>query len=263
MIELASGRARARVDPRFGARVCELVIDGVPVLVAGDPEHDDALDWGLYPMVPFAGRLRDGRLDWRGTRHRFPLRRPPHAIHGTVLDARWTVDRLDASSCTCSTSLVDPWPFPGRVTHSVDLTDDRLDLALTVRADVDMPVQIGWHPWFRKPSATRFPFDAIHPRDADGIADAVAQPLGIVPWGDVDDCFRMPIDGLDDLLTITIDGCELMLTSSCRHWVVYDRPMHATCVEPQSGPPNRIAHDPVVVPAGSSIRETFSIRWAR
>ncbi len=262
MIELIGDGARVRIDPTFGARVTDLEIDGVEIIVPGDRDSDDPLEWGLYPMVPFAGRLRDGRLDWRGSVYQLPRRRAPHAIHGTVFDVAWdTVRSTDepdrATSCTMTTPLVDPWPFTGTVEHRIDLGADRLDLRLTVHADVDMPVHLGWHPWFVKPERTNFPFGAVHGRDESGIAEPIARTVESVSWGDVDDCFT----DLDGILTITIGGRELRLESSCRHWVVFDRPTHATCVEPQSGPPNVLSHDPVVVRAGDSVSETFTIRW--
>jgi aldose 1-epimerase len=261
VIELVAGRASARVDPACGARVAELNVGNTPLLVSGDPRHDDPLEWGLYPMVPFAGRLRHGELPWRGDVFRLPLRRPPHAIHGTVLDTEWNVVDVSTSSCTLSTPLVEPWPFAGRVEHDVVLTDHGLDLRLTVHADVDMPVQIGWHPWFRKPMRASLPFRSIHRRDDSGIADPVATPVDSIPWGDVDDCFTDVADTLEGLLTLEIDGLVVELRSTCEHWVVFDRPTHATCVEPQSGPPNASAVDPRVIAAGTAHHETFSIGW--
>jgi aldose 1-epimerase len=266
VIELVAGRASARVDPTCGARIAELDVGTTPLLVTGDPRHDDPLEWGLYPMVPFAGRLRHGELPWRGEVFRLPLRRPPHAIHGTVLDAEWHVVDSTTSSCTLATPLGDPWPFAGRVEHHVALADHRLDLRLTVHADVDMPVQIGWHPWFRKPSRAVLPFRSMHRRDESGIARPEVTPVDrtrsdSIPWGDVDDCFTDVPDGLEGLLTLEIDGLVVELQSTCEHWVVFDRPTHATCVEPQSGPPNAPAIDPHVIPAGASHHETFSIEW--
>jgi aldose 1-epimerase len=271
VIELVAGPASARVDPSCGARIADLTVDAIPILVTGDSRRDDPLDWGLYPMVPFAGRLRHGELPWRGETYHLPLRRPPHAIHGTVLDVEWQVIEHSRSSCTLSTPLVSPWPFAGRVDHEIVLTENCLDLRLTVRADVDMPVQIGWHPWFRKPSRHSLPFRSVHRRDDSGIAEPVATPVDRIPvdrnpvdamsWGDVDDCFTDASDGLDDLLMLEIDGLVVELRSTCEHWVVFDRPTHATCVEPQSGPPNVLAVDPRVVSAGTSHHETFSIAW--
>lgn len=266
MIELAAGRARARVDPSCGGRVTDLVVGSTSVLVTGDPRLDDPLDWGLYPMVPYAGRVRNGELPWRGQVHHLPRRRPPHAIHGTVLDVAWSTVSLTTTSCTLSTPLVAPWPFPGRVEHEMSLSEEGLTLRLAVHADVDMPVQIGWHPWFHKPTRFSFPFRSIHRRDVSGVAEAISTavdtlPGGAIPWGDVDDCFTDGPRGLDDVLTLEIDGLVVDLTSTCEHWVVFDRLPHATCVEPQSGPPNALAIDPVVLAAGESRSETFVISW--
>ena len=42
-------------------------------------------------MVPFAGRIRDGRFTFAGRVHQLPRNLPPHAIHGTVFDRPWRV----------------------------------------------------------------------------------------------------------------------------------------------------------------------------
>lgn len=237
------------------------MIDGVEILIGGDPGRDDPLDWGLYPMVPFAGRLRHGVLEWRGHRYQLPRRRAPHAIHGTVFDTAWAVERLTDRTCVMVAPLVEPWPLRGTVEHRMTLDDHRMKLELIVHALVDMPVQVGWHPWFRKPVGVSFPFRSIHPRDDDGIASPVARPIdplrGDPVPGDVDDCFT----DLDGTLMINVDGLELTLASSCDHWVVFDQLPHATCVEPQMGPPGVLALNPVVVAAGTSHHETFSIEW--
>ena len=257
MIALTNGRATAAIDPSYGGRIARLVVDDVDVIASGDPARDDPLDWGLYPMVPFAGRLRNGTLEWRGSTHQFPRLRPPHALHGTVHDVEWRVDRVDASSCLLSTSLMDPWPFSGSVFHDVVLHPDRLELRLTLRADVDMPAQLGWHPWFRKPERLVFASHSVHRSDSDGIADRYSVPVEDLVEGDLDDCFT----DVDENLTITISERELHLRSSCLHWVVYDRPVHATCIEPQSGPPNVLNTNPRIVVAGSSTSEWFTISW--
>ena len=53
----------------------------------------------------------------------------------------------------------------------------------------------------------------------------------------------------------------VQVESDCDHWVVYDEPADATCVEPQSGPPdafNLVHH--VVTPA-TPLRRTMTIAW--
>ena len=54
-------------------------------------------------MAPFAGRLHEGRLVWRGREHRLPLHAAPHAIHGTAVDGAWQV-----VASTSSTAVLEP-----------------------------------------------------------------------------------------------------------------------------------------------------------
>ncbi|MEM1333882.1 MAG: hypothetical protein AAGG08_10520 [Actinomycetota bacterium] len=60
-------------------------------------------------------------------------------------------------------------------------------------------------------------------------------------------------------------AARVEVTSDCDHLVVFDRPAHATCVEPQSGPPDAVnlggAHAPDVVAPGSPLRRTMTISW--
>src|SRR5690606_34548827 len=101
------------------------------------------------------------------------------------------------------------------------------------------PVTIGWHPWFVKPVTDRLEFEAMYRRGADGLPTGELVDPTPRPW---DDCFVRPrgplrlhyadpSGGADQALVVTI-------ASDCDHWVVYDEPVHATCVEPQSGPPD-------------------------
>ena len=81
LLAISSGDASARIDPANGGRVTSLVLRGTE-LVAGEQPGFGGFEWGIYPMVPFAGRVRDGMLSHRGTRHRLPLNAGPHAMHG-------------------------------------------------------------------------------------------------------------------------------------------------------------------------------------
>ena len=40
-------------------------------------------EWGSFVMAPWVGRLRNGRVRWRGRTWDMPLTEPPHALHGT------------------------------------------------------------------------------------------------------------------------------------------------------------------------------------
>ena len=144
------------------------------------------------------------------------------------------------------------WPFGGVVTQQVAVFDGGMTAAMRVTAgDRAFPVSIGWHPWFRKPDRLEFEPEAMFRRDDAHIAvdELVEVPVG--PW---DDCFvnRSPV-GLE------IGAVRLTMTSECIHWVVFDEPSHATCVEPQTGPPDAFNIAVDVVEAGASRTASFRL----
>jgi aldose 1-epimerase len=262
LLVLESGDARLEISPAAGGRMASFVVGGSELLAR---TGSGPFYWGCYPMVPFAGRIRDGTFDFDGRRVTLPRNMPPHAIHGTVLDRPWTV--VDAG--TLSIDLGPAWPFAGRVTQRFDLEDDELRVSLTLEADEPMPGAVGWHPWFprRLTGSTARPASASEPaalafdaarmlvRDPDGIPTGELVEPTPRPW---DDCFT----GLRSAPTLTWPGVlSLELTSSCDYWVVYDEPAETICVEPQSSPPDFVHLDPVVVTPGRPLPETMTWRW--
>lgn len=222
---------------------------GTEVLVT---RADDTLGWGCYPMVPFAGRVRDARLDFGGRVHELDANAGRHAIHGTVFDAAWELDAHDDVSATLVTGLGARWPFEGLVIHRIEVDPIGITMRVAVHADESQPIQIGWHPWFVKPSRVAHGCELMVVRGRDGIATSTLVETPDGPW---DDCFVA--GGAPP--TLTVGGVDLVLSSDCSHWVVYDMPDHATCIEPQSGPPNAINDAPEVVEAGAMCARWFRI----
>ena len=260
VVELVAGTTRALIDPELGGRISSLDVRGLELLVTSG---DDALDWGLYPMAPWAGRVRHGCFRFGGREHQLPVNQPPHALHGTVYDQAWKVDHVDETDTVLVTELADPWPFPGRVVHRIRLTEDALDLRLEIWAhDEPFPASCGWHPWFRRrlsrggPARVSVDAGAIWQRDPDGIPSGalVTPPPG--PW---DDCFT----DLAEPAEVVWDGAvRLTVETTCMDVVVYDELDHAVCVEPQTGPPDALRLTPVVVEPGLPLVAEATFRWA-
>ena len=207
--------------------------------------------WGSFPMAPWAGRLRHGRFELDGEVHQLPIDMAPHAIHGTVYDRAWDVVLLDDHEMELTTDL--GWALGGTAHQRISVAERSLHCELTVRAgERAMPAELGWHPWFVKPAAITFTPSAMYVRDDEGIptGELVAPPPG--PW---DDCFVG-----EDAAVLHHDGLDVVLTSDCDHWVVYDEPLHATCVEPQSGPPDAFNLEPRVLAPGEELTRWY--RWA-
>jgi aldose 1-epimerase len=94
----------------------------------------------------------------------------------------------------------------------------------------------------------------MYERDRSGIPTGRTVAPGARPW---DDCFAGVVDPPAVRYS---DGLELLLSSDCDHWVVYE-PEHALCVEPQSGPPNGFTLLPHLVEPGRPLSRTFVIAW--
>ena len=253
---LRAGRLEVALAPEAGGRVAQIRYDGMDWLVGPDDVPPATIAWGCYPMVPWAGRVRGGRFDLEGRAYVLPVNFGRHAIHGIGFSRPWRIDALEADSAAFSLALPhdDYWPFGGPTTQSVQLLEARLHLELDVQAgDRAMPVVLGWHPWFRKPDRLTFSPSAMYPRDADGIATLPRVSPAPGPW---DDCF---VAGGE--IALARAGQRVRLHADTDHWVVYDAAAHATCVEPQTGPPDAFTLAPRVLQPGQHLRLAFELAW--
>ncbi|MEU9634818.1 aldose 1-epimerase [Streptomyces tendae] len=259
-ITLTAGDAEATVLPGNGGRIGGLRVGGTELLRQGER-------YGCFPMVPWCGRIRDGRFRDGAVVHQMPLNSPPHAIHGTARDAAWRTARVTADEAVITYDLVDPWPYPGRVTQVVALAEDGLTLSMSVETyESSFPAQIGWHPWFNRTldgengTGVEIVFDPAwqEERGDDHLPTGNRVEPKPGPW---DDCFGMP-DGVD--VTLTWPGrLELKVTSREQWAVVYDEQEAAVCVEPQTGPPNGLNTLPRLVTPLEPLEATTTWRWTR
>ncbi|RPA10312.1 aldose 1-epimerase [Gordonia sp. OPL2] len=256
-VVISSSDAAARVSAQ-GGRLTSLTVRGHEVLQQGAP-------YGCFPMVPWCGRMRDGILGFRGGRHEFEQNDPPHALHGTARDHLWEIDADDDSSVRLRHGLRPWWPFDGVVTQTLAITPGELVMSLRVSSDTEtFPAQAGWHPWFRR-RLTTTPESALRvdfrPRwqEERGV-DYLPTGRRITPQeSPLDDCFGMP-HGVDVALEWP-DLLHLRIRSDARWVVVFDHRPFATCVEPQTGPPNGINTAPDLVGPGEDLLVTTTWTW--
>lgn len=259
---LTADDVRMTVSATDGGRISSLIVADHELLVT---EADGPIDWGCFPMVPFAGRIRDGRFSYAGRAVQLPRNLPPNAIHGTAFVRPWTIVAGD----TLETDLGPDWPFAGRVRQRFTLDPGGLSIELALAADEPMPAALGWHPWFRRvlsgsrddprpsspPADLAFEADSMWARDADGLPTGALVPPGPRPW---DDCFS----GVRSAPRLTWPGVlALEVRSTCELWVVYDGRVDAICIEPQTAPPDFPTIAPVTVEPGAELRATMELRW--
>jgi aldose 1-epimerase len=256
LVEISSGRLRMEVAPQAGGRIAQIFRDGTEQLVGYGGAHTTMIGWGCYATLPWAGRIRDGRFQFDAQDFQLPLNMGAHAIHGVGFAMPWQVDSQQDSVLELSLALPqdERWPFGGTAYQRMELTEDQLDLRLSLHAGgMAMPAVIGWHPWFLKPEKAHFSPESIYPRDAAGIATLPVVPPTPGPW---DDCFINT-----EAVTLERPGQRLHLSSDCGHWVIYDQSTYATCVEPQSGPPDAFNIEPRVLPPGGVLSRWFRMEW--
>ncbi|WP_374770417.1 aldose 1-epimerase [Streptomyces sp. NBC_01463] len=254
-VRLSVGDAELTVNPANGCRISSLLIGGTELLRQGER-------YGCFPMVPWCGRTENGQFHNGGVLHQLPLTAPPHAIHGTGRDTAWRTARESTTEAAFYYDLTDPWPYPGRVTQTFELTESSLTAAFGIETYGDsFPAQAGWHPWFRRNLGgedVRIGFDAAwqEERGENHLPTGRRIPPLAGPW---DDCFGMP-DGVD--VTLTWPGqLELTVKSRTEWVVVYDEQDEAVCVEPQSGPPNGLNTAPRYVTPIEPLEIAMTWSW--
>jgi len=267
LVLLTGGDVSVVVAPTAGGRIGQITVADQPLLVDMPTVDAHPIGWGSFPMAPWAGRISAGRFAFDGVEHQLQLNHVDgdgapgrsHSIHGTVFTRPWSVVDQSATAITMSCPLAGAldWPFGGMAHHRVEVEADQVTCELWIDTDDGrFPAELGWHPWFRKPDRLEFAPTAMYERDAFGIATGELVDPSDGPW---DDCFlnSQPVALHYDRPNVP----EVTVTSDCDHWVVFDHPSDATCVEPQSGPPDAFNLTPHVVDAANPLRRTMTVCW--
>ncbi len=246
-----TGDTVVEVHPELGGRVGSISVEGRELLVSGDASSHP-MQWGSFPMVPWAGRVRAGRFTFEGAPVQLPLDLPPHAIHGSGYRTPWEVVHQDADADQVVLACPLEGELGGTAQQVIGVAAGSVTCELAVVAGARaIPGEVGWHPWFLLPTTLEVHPQAMYRRDAEGIPDGtlVEPPPG--PW---DDCFVHP-----DPIVLTYPTHVVTVSSDCEDVVLYTHPEHAVCVEPQSGPPDAFTLRPRRIEAGRELRRTMTV----
>lgn len=255
------------VDPQLGGRLTSWRVGGRELLLAGRPDMPPTFG-GCYVMVPWAGRIRNGRFSWRGRTIELERDDAPHALHGVAYRRPWLLEEVAADRAVLTfdldTAVVRDagWPFGGLVRHEIRLTADTLDLRLTLTATTqDLPATMGWHPWFRRrgvgPQQAVVQAEAVGAYERDG-----PLPTGRIvasvprPW---DDCLRL--QGTPAVVWPGTGRVEVAMDTPVA--VIFEQHPEGVCIEPQTGPPDAVnlPEGPPVVAAGERMGVRTTFRW--
>jgi aldose 1-epimerase len=113
-----------------------------------------------FPLVPFSGRIREGRFAFQGQQVALPLNFPPerHTIHGQGWQTPWTLASRSETEATIEyRHRADAWPWDYRARQTFALRHDDLNLEIEVTntSQSAMPAGIGFHPYFKRTPKAR------------------------------------------------------------------------------------------------------------
>lgn len=254
---LGDADCRVRVDAARGGRIASLCVYGEELLLSAG---DDPLAWGSYPLAPWAGRLREGRFRFEGREYRMPCDSGAHAIHGTVFRRGWQIVAGD----TLRIELHPDWPFDGFALQRFLLHDNGLEVRLELHARTrPYPASAGFHPWFLRRLGRGAPLVLDLGAMQRIVLDSEGLPTGARAAPETatgDDCFV----GLHHEPCLRWPGVlRLWLSSNHAHWVVYEHPAHAVCVEPWTAPPDALNGTPALVRPDAPLVLEMRLRWER
>ncbi|MEO1641866.1 MAG: aldose 1-epimerase [Pseudomonadota bacterium] len=162
MIRLERDDFTLAVAPKFGGSVMSFTRSGKDILRPASEMGEtnwDTRNTAGFPMLPFVGRITDGRFKIGKHDVQLPANMPPepHAIHGFGWQTGWTVENKTKSTLTLSlgyTATESLWTFKAR--QIFVLTDTGLSIQLEIQntAEIRLPFGFGWHPYFPKAGAT-------------------------------------------------------------------------------------------------------------
>ncbi len=245
MITLVVMDVEVTVDPSLGGRAVSWRVAGEELL---HRQGDDPIEFGMYPMAPWAGRIRGNEVIGPDGPRELPATYGPWALHGTVLDQALTVvERVEdperqAVVMETTHHASWPWPLTARVSWTLEARVLTTEIALVSPVD-GSPVVTGWHPWFRrKVSGSRGEWSLEAPRLLRRGDDALPLELMAgVGTGPFDDAFWVP-SGRASIHWPGQLGIDVVTEGAW--YVVYDERPEAICLEPQSGPPDGLDDHP-------------------
>jgi aldose 1-epimerase len=137
---------------RFDVQVGENLVEVLRPAIDRPATGPWALGASSFPLIPYGGRLRNGRFCFEGREVTYPLNASAerHSSHGDGWTRPWLLTHLDRCSATMTLSPDPQAPLPYACTQTVSVQSGQVHIVMAV-GNLDsrrIPVGVGIHPYF-------------------------------------------------------------------------------------------------------------------
>ena len=271
LLDLRTGRLGLTLAPAAGGSIARFTVDGMDIMrpmTATDIASGKGNNAASYPLVPFAGRIGDGRLLFQGETIQLAPNWPGvrHPMHGDGWWHAWQVLHHDAQAVVLD-YLHEPtglggWPFRYRAQQHFRLEEERLTVRMSLEnlEDRMVPAGIGLHPFFVRDvdSELKCSTQTVWRMDAEVLP---LERIAVPPEWDFSAGRKVnsvsldtAFEGWDGQATLVWPQSRLRLgiaaDQTFRHLVLYLPPGRSFfCVEPLSHTPGQVGLAPLAAHA--------------
>ncbi len=240
------------IAPLRGGGIVKFQVNAVDIFRPWDRENLSPLALSNFPLVPFSGRIENGRFQIGGREINLPITAdvdPQHAIHGHGWQVPWHIMAKGTESLHLRYEhTADAWPWAYRSDQVFTLTPSGYTHEISIEnlGATPMPAGLGLHPYFpRKGAGVETKFTGKWKLGPDRIPQELEPITGNVDWfggPQIDHGFERDGGGAillswpTHLLTITPNDDlphTVIYVPSCEDYF---------CVEPVSHTANAINH---------------------
>ena len=242
-VHVGFGSHQLIFDTTLAGRAISWNYQGIELLGAAG---SDPVEYGFYPMLPWAGRLADNSISVNGELIQQEINHQGWAIHGLSFDrplTRWHIKENENSTTFSGEQSIPDWIVPLAVAFTWEIRSDSIEtiIEVTPTGAESAKVVLGWHPWFNKSLGVGLPAKL----KIDNAKLLIK--LDALPTGDLAD-FDVNHSPFDDAIivpdkTVILEwpkALQLRVTNSHEWFVIYTGNKDFVCIEPQTGAPNSL-----------------------
>ena len=188
LIGLRAGPLTLELIPGIGGSVASFRLDGIDLmrpLSVANLANGDVLGVAMFPMLPYANRIRGNTFTFGGRAYDFVANNPPekYVVHGTGWHRPWRVERASPDSADLRLEAVrldGVYSYEAAQVFTLDGAGLTVTMSISNVGAETLPFGFGLHPWFERDDDVTVQFAAkrFYLEEPEGVS---GDPISIPP----------------------------------------------------------------------------------